>query len=294
MVATLHPNHTFEKVVFNGWQTTTWDANDTVLIADPAVHSDVGNYFSRLPSAEYIPSWHTVRANGALGSQELAAATKASIHAATPSISHADSLGRTFLTIAHNRFKYSDTPALDPPVEEFYRTTFVFDIEGNEREVVDAKDRVIMRYDYDMLGSTIHNSSMEAGEQWFLNDVAGKSLYHWNSRGHRFHSTYDALQRPVDSLLDDGSGNELVVGRMQYGESEANPADKNLRGRLIRLFDQAGVVTSDDYDFKGNQLSTRRQFAQEYKLTLNWSEPVPLDAEVFVSETLFDAFNRPL
>jgi hypothetical protein len=44
----------------------------------------------------------------------------------------------------------------------------VLDIEGNQRAVIDAKDRVVMRYDYDLLGSRIHQASMEAGERWML------------------------------------------------------------------------------------------------------------------------------
>ena len=40
--------------------------------------------------------------------------------------------------------------------------------------MIDAKDRIVMRYDYDMLGNRIHQASMEAGERWMLNDVAGK------------------------------------------------------------------------------------------------------------------------
>ena len=108
--------------------------------------------------------------------------------------------GRTFLTVAHNKFKYSDTPPADPPTEEFHRTRVIFDIEGNQREVIDAKDRIVMRYDYDMLGNRIHQASMEAGERWMLNDVAGKPLYAWDSRDHQFRTAYD---RPAaaDGLL---------------------------------------------------------------------------------------------
>ena len=94
-----------------------------------------------------------------------------------------------FLTVAHNRFKYSNNPAADPPTEELYETHAVFDIEGNQREIIDAKDRVVMRYDYDMLGNRVHQASMEAGARWMLNDVAGKPLYAWDDRGHRFRSS---------------------------------------------------------------------------------------------------------
>ena len=54
VVATLHPNNTFEKVVFDPWQQTTWDVNDTVTF-DPKTDLDVGEFFSRLPDCR-IPA----------------------------------------------------------------------------------------------------------------------------------------------------------------------------------------------------------------------------------------------
>ena len=86
------------------------------------------------------------------------------MHANTPTIAHFDSQGRNFLTVAHNRFKYSGARANDPPAEEFHATRVVIDIEGNQREVIDPLGRMVMRYDYDMLSNSIHQASMEAGE----------------------------------------------------------------------------------------------------------------------------------
>ena len=71
VVATLHPNHTWEKVVFDPWQQTTYDVNDTLLQAggatDPKLNPDAGGFFGRLPEAEYLPTWyeqrHTLPAN---------------------------------------------------------------------------------------------------------------------------------------------------------------------------------------------------------------------------------------
>ena len=293
VVATLHPNHTWEKVVFDPWRQESWDVSDTVWVADPKTDPDVGEFFCRLPDADYLPTWHAQRQGGALGSQEQAAARKAAIHAATPTVAHADSLGRTVLTVAHNRFKYSDTPAAAPPVEEFHPTQVILDIEGNQREVIDAKDRVVMRYDYDLLGNRIHQVSMEAGERWMLNDVAGKPLYAWDSRDHRFRTAYDPLRRPTDSFLREGAGAELRVGRSVYGETQPNPEANNRRGKVVQVFDQAGVVTSDEYDFKGNLLRSQRQLAQDYKTALDWSATVPLEADLYPSRTRYDALNRP-
>lgn len=309
VVATLHPNHTWEKVVFDAWRQETWDVNDTVLVADPKTDADVGDFFGRLSNAEYLPTWHALRTDAANAAafaarypnatdrtNETRAAQKTRVHAATPTIAHADSLGRTFLTIAHNKLKYSDTLPAAPPVEEFHATRIVLDIEGNQREVIDAKDRVVMRYDYDMLGNRVHQASMEAGERWMLNDVAGKPLYAWDSRNHRFRTAYDPLRRPTDSFLREGAGVEIIVGRSIYGEGRPNPEASNLRGKVVELRDQAGIVTSDRYDFKGNLLESRRRLAQDYKATLDWSNrsgAVPLEPETYTSRTRYDALNRP-
>ena len=106
---------------------------------------------------------------------ESDAATKAAEHANTPATRIVDTLGRTFLTIADNG------------ADGKYATRVELDIEGNQRAVIDALDRkVMMRYDYDMLGTRIHQASMEAGERWMLNDVTGKPIRAWDSRGHAF------------------------------------------------------------------------------------------------------------
>jgi RHS repeat-associated protein len=307
VVATLHPDHTWEKVVFGPWRQETWDVNDTMLVADPETDVDLGDFFRRLANAAYLPTWHVLRTNPAHALQanqrwpspktrdaEKRAAEKAAVHAATPTVAHADSLGRTFLTVVHNRFKYSDSPPTDPPVEEFHRIRIILDIEGSQREVIDAEDRVVMRYDYDMLGNRVHQASMEAGQRWMLNDVAGKPLYAWDSLSHRLRTAYDRVRRPTDSFLREGADAEMVVGRSIYGESRPNPEATNLRGKVVELYDQAGVVTSDGYDFKGNLLRTHRQLAQSYKSTLHWSGAVTREAEVYTSRTRYDALNRPI
>jgi RHS repeat-associated protein len=306
VVATLHPNHTWEKVVFDPWRQETWDVNDTVLVADPKTDPDVGDFFGRLVNADYLPTWHGLRTDAANAdafaarypdptdrTNETRAAEKTRVHAATPTVAYADSLGRTFLTTAHNKVKYSDTPSADSPVEEFHRTQFILDIEGNQREVIDTKDRVVVNYDYDMVDNRVHQASMEAGERWMLNDVADKSLYMWDSRNTQFRTTYDPLRRPTDSFLRESAAAEIVVGRSIYGESRPNPEASNLRGKVVEVRDQTGIVTSDDYDFKGNLRRKQLRLAQEYRTALDWSGAVPLQGETYTSLTRYDALNRP-
>ena len=300
VVATVHPNHTWEKVIFDAWRTEQWDVNDTVLIADPKFDANVGDFFRRLPDDDYLPTWYTLRTDPVFAGNwpdpkirdaERRAAEKTSVHAATPSVAYTDSLERTFLAVAHNKFKYSDRPPADPPSEEFYLTRTVYDIEGNERAVVDAKDRMVLRSAYDMLSNRIHQASMEAGERWLLNDVVKKPLYIWTSRGHRMRTVYDQLRRPTDSVLHDGAA-DLVVGRITYGESQPKAELNNLRGKEVQTFDQAGIVSNVVYDFKGNLLRSQRQLASSYKSTIDWSTSVPTEPTIYTGNIRYDALNR--
>ena len=293
-VATLHPDHTWNKVVFDPWRVRTYDASDTVLVADPAADADVGDLFARLPAADYLPTWFAQRQSGALGPQQQDAARKSAVHSDTPGAAYADSLGRSFLTLAHNAFRYGDTPPGDTRVEAFHRTRVVFDIEGNRRAIVDARDRRIVQSEYDMLGRRIREASMDAGTRWMLDDVAGKPLYAWDSSGHRRRTACDALRRPNGTFLLAGAAPEVQTGRIDYGEAEPSPETENLRGRPVRVFDQAGVVFNDRYDFKGNLRRSRRQLAQDYKATLDWSGPVALEADLYTSEIRHDALDRPV
>jgi RHS repeat-associated protein len=303
----LHPNHSYEKVVFNPWQQAGWDVNDTVFLQnpdgsidlDPANDADVGHYFAGLDTQDYLPSWYGARIDGALGSDEQAAAVKTAIHTASPSVVHLDSLGRTVLTIAHNKLQRSD--AL--PEEHFISTRVKLDIQGNQLEVIDALDRIVMHYDYNMLGKQFHSFSMEAGERWTLNDVTGKPIRAWDSRGHALRTEYDALRRPTgkfvigsDALQSDPRvfGRELMFEKIEYGEGQVNDTALNLRTRVRKLHDTAGEVSSEAYDFKGNLLRGSRQLAGDYKAVPDWSATVALEAETFAGNTTYDALNRPV
>jgi len=344
VVATLHPNHTFEKVVFDPWQQISYDVNDTVAF-DPKTDADIKEFFTRLPDAEYLPTWYGLRTDPTHAAEanlkwpdpkvreaEQKAAEKAAKHADTPAVNHFDSLGRPFLTIAHNKFDRKRHDTIET-IEEKYLTRVELDIEGNQREVRDANDRVVMTYDYDMLGNRIHQASMEAGERWMLNDATGKPVRAWDSRGHTFRTEYDELRRATRSFVTgDEPQNEMLETCFQvnmYGEKAVNAQPElNLRGKLLLHCDGAGVVVNagtdpqigrdEAYDFKANPLRTTRRLAREYKKIVdwngvNWGEveaalsanqfqltsvlvplSVMLETEPVTSSTSYDALNRPI
>ena len=195
--------------------------------------------------------------------------------------------------------------------EDSFATRVELDIEGNQRAVRDERNcrqrpadrrieqRIVMRYAYDMLGNRIHQLSMEAGARWMLNDVAGKPIRAWDSRGHNFVTAYDALRRPVEQSVRGTTAEsdprtlnrDILVDKIEYGEGQANAEALNLRTRIYRHFDSAGVVTNarldadgnptEAYDFKGNLLRSTRRLVSDYTAIPDWLLNPQLDAETF-------------
>lgn len=294
-VGTLHPNHTFEKKAIDPWKTISYDANDTVLIADPTADPEVGPHFARLPNGAYLPTWYAARIGGVMGGAEKRAAEKAAAHANTPTVVVTDALGRTVLTIA------------DAGGGTRYGTRTVLDAEGNQRAVIDAAGRTMAAFAYDMLGNVAHAVSMEAGERWTLKNVSGDMIRTWDALGRAVRTRYDALHRPTHVNVKVGAAAEFLAERMIYGEAVAD-ASRNLRGHRHLHFDQAGVQTSARLDFKGNLLEGSRRVNIEYKGSTDWAaldavgDPAAaiaaaapaLEAETFTAYTEYDALNRPV
>ena len=288
VVATLNPNHSFQKTVFDPWRQETWDANDTTLI-NPRRDPDVGAFFGSIPLEEYSPTWYEQRHSGELGRAEQEAAWKTAAHASTPAIAFADPLGRAFLSVPHNRFRRDDAV-----VDEFYATRLALDIQGNQRSVTDALGRVIMDYDYDVAGRKIHSNSADAGQRWIVSDIGGKPIQAFDSRDHRLRYEYDQLRRPIALFVRTDNRPEKLAERTEYGESQSDPEAQNLRGKLYRQCDEAGVVTDPAYDFKGNLVRSTRQMLVNYRDEVDWASSPQLDTEVFSTETSYDALNRPV
>lgn len=263
VIRTDFPNGTFSEVLFAPWQQTSYDQNDTVLRSD----------------------WYKMRIGAdatITAPEEIAAAKKTASHNDTPVVTHFDSLGRTFLTIADN-------------VREKISTKTVYDIEGNVTCVIDALDRNVMIYQYGMLGNQLKTTSMDAGNRCMIHDVAGKPFVSWDDRNHEFSFEYDALGRPIKSFVKEGAADAIVFLRTEYGEAATDSKKNNLVGKTHKQYDQSGINTSVSYDFKGNLLNGSKQFAKEYKKSIDWKDVivVELEKELFASSTEYDALNRP-
>ena len=208
------------------------------------------------------------------------AASHTMLHANTPTVAYFDTLGRTFLTIADNGGGVN------------IATRVELDIEGNQRSVTDALDRNVMTLRLRHAEQPIHQASMEAGERWMLNDVTGKPIRAWDSRGHNFRTEYDALRRPRACMCWDGSVNsdprttaaEVLFQKTDLRRRPARspqPAHPRVPARgLRRRGDEHGhnpaTIRMKAYDFKGNLLRSSRGFFADYKALPNWRRLPPL------------------
>ncbi|MFB9691976.1 SpvB/TcaC N-terminal domain-containing protein [Amorphoplanes digitatis] len=306
VVATLSPDHTYEKVTFGAWHRTDWDRNDTVL-QDPRTDPDVGGVMAGhfATTGPDWRTWHAQRIGGALGPRERAAAEQSEAHARTPSTTHLDPLQRAFLTRAHNGFR---------PAPVLLDTRCEYDIEGNPMAVRDSMTalsplgRVVTRSVFDLIGRELRRDAMDSGTRWTLCDVDDKPLRQWDSRGHRTRPVYDALRRLVRIAVrgadPDDRGREVVTERTVYGESAPDAERHNGRTRVHLHLDQSGAALFTDYDFKGNPVRSVRRVAEQFRTVVDWSldgaadadllaaaEPALLPGE-YLASSEFDALNR--
>jgi RHS repeat-associated protein len=323
VLATLYPDDTYDKVVFDAWQQSHYDANDTCaprngqtgdLRTDPDVRGYLAAYFEAADPGGTWQPWHEQRIHGALGTDERTAAERAAAHADTPTTAHLDPLGRTFLTVTRNRVVCAGHD-LDG-TEATLCTRVDLDVQGNVRMVRDAtsqpdpRGRVVARYAYDLLGRRIRQVTADAGARWRLDDAAGGPIRTWDDRGHNTISAYDRLRRLAELRVRGTTpqsdprtlNRDTVVERIEYGERLVGAEALNLRTRIYRHLDGAGIAVNARlqadgtpiraFDFKGNVLHTTRQLAADYEALPDWSGPVTLQNETFEQSTRYDALNR--
>jgi RHS repeat-associated protein len=272
------PDGTHSRVELGPWRQAAHDANDTVLAS----------------------SWYADRGSPAPAAPEPAdpeerAAWLAARHAGTPAVSHTDALGRTVYSVADNgaagvRTSRSET-----------------DLTGHESRLFDTLERQVARGLANLAGAPAYAASAEKGERWIFSDAAGRAMRMWDGPERAFRVEYDTLHRPVSTFFLPTGGTEALVGHHVYGEAHPDADTLRLRGRLCRVYDQAGEISIAGFDFKGNPLRVERRLASAHEGTVDWGaldgEPVAaldglaaplLEAETWITTATYDALNRPV
>jgi RHS repeat-associated protein len=279
LIKTVFPDGTCSRMIIDSWQQSFYDQNDLA-----ATTSWYENRVRRRIDPELI-------ADEKDPAKEAISAEKSAAHRDTPLTQHFDSLGRPVLSVDHNGTDTSGNEIL-------YRTTVEMDIEGNLRSITDARGNLVMEYKYDMLGNKSFQQSMDAGRRWLLTNILGNPLRTWDDRNHEFGYYYDILHRPLHSIVTGGAGEPLlhhIFDRKVYGETEAEPERKNLRGKVVRQYDTGGLIDTPEYDFKGQPLSVTRKLFRHYRSIANWRDENLLndvEDDPFTITTSTDAIGR--
>jgi RHS repeat-associated protein len=243
----------------------------------------------------------------------------------TPTSVVVDALGRTILSEERTRVLQADGTW---SAVEVYRTRSTYDIRGNLLSVTDPLGRVVFRYWYDLGNRQIRRDSLDAGRKTRVIDAGGNTIEERDTKGAILLNAYDILSRQVRLWArDDGAGAIRLRERIDYGDdSDRNQAaadradnrNRNRLGRPSRHYDEAGLLTIESYDFKGNALEKTRQTVADSELlgifdpppagwrvgrhSLDWDAPDRaaldalaarvLDPLVYRTSAAYDALNR--
>lgn len=252
VVRVTNPEGFFSKVKITPWEETHYDENDT--FKDSQYYREKGGKVGSEPAAR----------------DRLEALAK---HCDTPQTLVFDNQGRV-CQIIEQLEAAKDLAKLDAGLKLV--TRHVLDIEGNELSSIDPLGRCCFKNSYDMEGAVLSARSADAGERLMLRNAAGNPIRTWDDR--RFQTTlrYDALHRPTEIQVRGGDSKrhalDQVVERMIYGDGTAESKKSNLCGRLIRHYDNAGLVTFDAYDIKGELIESTRRLRNSYDREASWHE----------------------
>jgi RHS repeat-associated protein len=250
-------------------------------------------------SEKFYPTpWetYTYDANDNAGRTHPAAAQAYRHHWDTPASIRVDALGRTVEAVERNR----DTPG-GAIVEQ--RTRTHYDARGNVVAIVDALGREAFRHVHDLFDRRLRLESIDAGVRLTFFDAAGSLIEARDDRGALMLHAYDGGGRPARMWgRDDGTESFTLRERLDYGDGLADQADaarRNLRGRLCLHADEAGELTLERYDFKGNLTEKVRRVVDPAALAdplfrIDWDNAPALAAQDYRVSSRYDALDRAI
>ena len=147
---------------------------------------------------------------------------------------------------------------------------------------------------------------MEAGERWMLNDVMGKPIRAWDSRGHHFRTEYDRAPPARASVC---SRNRLPITRPAHAQprcavtSESSTVKASKRHRAEPTYARVPAVrrcghrqlTHDrGLRLQGQPAAQQPPTRAGLQGSIGLAAPAPMDAETYRSSITYDALNRPI
>lgn len=315
------PDGSYSRAEYSAWHVKSYDQNDTVLedanqwfqrmsvgTTEQRRAADMAAKHAKTPASIFLDS---------LGREVIAIA-----HNRTPDLTESDPnlLNRTWLDEKHITYTKLDTEGKSLWLEDARQNLVMRYTVGVSTSADPTVDYIPA---YDIAGNLLFQHSMDAGDRWLINDASGQPFYAWdiNERtsladnptpstttleNRIYRTQYDELRRPIQSELQINQGAWQInddawqtTERIVYGESLADATDaqeRNLRGQVYQHYDQSGVITTQQIDFKGNLLHATRRLTNGIKAgVINWPlapEDSFFEPDVFTQRTQYDALNR--
>lgn len=289
-----------------------------VLFGRPTVFDQVSLNELELPTLDNHPDsgltpWEscTFDANDLADRPPFSGSGAPSTHWNTPKTTILDALGRTVKTI--------DRLAGGAEVVMRYE----YDIRGNLLKVTDALNRTAFTHVYDLKpksgegedeqgANILKTTHIDSGNKTALFDASFKPTELKDAKGAQILHGYDQLSRPTRIWAKDNAGEDVTLRqKLVYGDDAVDgpttPTDTNHLGQLYEHYDEAGLVTLEAYDFKGNVLRKAREVISDAEILSVFDGP-PADWEVptyrvdwegtpdlegeYATDMEYDALNR--
>jgi RHS repeat-associated protein len=234
-------------------------------------------------------------------------------HWDTPSSARVDALGRVVEAVARSE-------------ADGYATESTYDIRGNLLTLTDPLGRTAFSCVYDLLDRPLRLTQLDSGTEVSLLDAGGNTIEARDAKDALVLARFDELNRPTRRWARDRAGESVTLReRVVYGdttdaaEAPADAKAANLRGRIYRAYDEAGLLESRAYDHDGNLLEKARQMIRDEKIVAaqgtggaaNWKHTAYrvdwtpggtasfashaaslLDPTAYVTSSTFDALGR--
>jgi RHS repeat-associated protein len=182
-----------------------------------------------------------------------------SSHHWTPSSNLMDSLGR--ITRSVSRLVGSEQVVMN------YR----YDLLGNVLEITDALGRRVFTHTYDLGNKALHTWHIDSGNKRVVYDAMQKPVIGADEKGAESLNTYDTLNRLVLARAKDKNDEPFSLRQIIiYGDDETHSGltasqakGLNLIGLPYKVYDESGLLISNEVDFKGNILEKNRKVIKD-------------------------------
>ena len=197
-------------------------------------------------------------------------------HLNTPASIEIDALGRTIKSVVRNR---------PNSTTDWFTTRSTYDIRGNLLTVTDTLGRKAFHYTYNLANKPLRIENTDAGVRRIVLDATGNEVERRDNKGALILQAFDLLQRPIRLWARDDIHSTMTLReRLVYGDG-GNPAQdpeeraanraQNRLGVLHEHYDEAGRLTLQTYDFKGNVLEKIRQVIRDEQILSVFDPPPP-------------------